>query len=282
MKKQIDLLKKSYAILLLFACPILFFTACSDDEEPEMQDDPPTASFTVSVNELTATFTNTSADADSYSWDFGDGNSSTDANPSHTYGADGTYSVTLTATNGGGNDTATESVTVAAAVSCESTNNSTSPDINVTWGDENEQFDGAFFDGFGNYTTERVENPDQTGNESCFVLKLTRGTGCETWGGSGGPLGGRVDFGAHPGIITLDVWGEATDVTLVFEKDPFPDVDPKIERVVQMTKSNEWETLTFDFSDDASGNTYGNGIAFVPDSDPYCLNISNGPSQATY
>ena len=265
MKKQIEIIGKWSVMLLLFACPVLFFTACSDDDDDDTQQvDPPTAGFTVAVNELTATFTNTSSGADSYSWDFGDGNSSTDANPSHTYGADGTYTVSLTATNEGGNDSASESVTVAAASNCETVDNTVSPNINYVWAtDTGDPVADAFFEGFGNYAAERVDNPDQNGNESCYVMKLTRGSGCESWGGAGQPLGGRADFSAHPGIITLDVWGEATDVTLVFEKDPFPDVDPKVERVVQMTKTNEWETLTFDFSDDASGNTYGNLILYI-------------------
>jgi hypothetical protein len=59
------------------------------------------------------------------------------------------------------------------------------------------------------------------------------------------------------------VWGEATDITLVFEKNAFPDNEPLVFKTVQMTKSNEWETLTFDFSDDASANTYGNLILYV-------------------
>ncbi len=49
----------------------------------------PSASFTSSVNGLTASFTDTSTDSDgtiaSRSWSFGDGASSTATNPSHTY-----------------------------------------------------------------------------------------------------------------------------------------------------------------------------------------------------
>ncbi len=156
---------------------------------------------------------------------------------------------------------------------CAPGNNSVSPNIHVTWGDPGDQFDGAFFIGFGNYYTGRVYNPDREGNESCYVMQLTRGTGCEWWGGCGAPLNGRVDFGAHPGIFTLDVWGEATDVTLVFEKNPWPDVFPNIERTVQMTKTNEWETLTFDFTDDTgSGNTYSNLILYITRNQDGCDN----------
>ena len=77
----------------------------------------PTAAFTSSTSDLTASFTDGSSDAEgpisSYSWNFGDGGSSANANPSHTYAAAGTYTVSLTVTDAGGlTDTATGSVTV--------------------------------------------------------------------------------------------------------------------------------------------------------------------------
>jgi len=147
---------------------------------------------------------------------------------------------------------------------CETEDSTISPDINYTWATDTEDaVADAFFDGFGEYSAERVENPDKTGNESCYVMKVTRGTNCEVWGGAGQELGGRVDFSEHSGIIKLDVWGDATDVTLVFENNPFPENEPLVAKTVNMTKSNEWETLTFDFSDDASGNTYGNLILYI-------------------
>jgi serine protease len=81
---------------------------------------PPSASFTVSTSNLTASFTDTSTDADgtiaARSWDFGDSTTSTAQNPVKTYAAAGTYTVTLTVTdNGGATATATQNVTVTAA-----------------------------------------------------------------------------------------------------------------------------------------------------------------------
>lgn len=66
--------------------------------------DTPTASFTSTINGLTATFTDASMAASgdtigSRSWTFGDGTTSTTTSPSHTYAKAGTYNVTETVTN---------------------------------------------------------------------------------------------------------------------------------------------------------------------------------------
>ncbi len=78
---------------------------------------PPTAGFTFTISQLTATFTNTSTDSDgtivSRYWDFGDGDTSPEENPVHTYASAGTYTVSLTVTdNDSASDTITQSVTV--------------------------------------------------------------------------------------------------------------------------------------------------------------------------
>jgi len=79
----------------------------------------PTASFTYTTSELTASFTDTSTDSDGsvvgWSWNFGDGATSTAQNPSHTYAADGTYTVSLTVTDDdGATDTTSQDVTVSS------------------------------------------------------------------------------------------------------------------------------------------------------------------------
>lgn len=78
---------------------------------------PPTANFSFSTADLTASFTDTSTDSDgaiaSRSWSFGDGATSSATNPSHTYTAGGTYTVTLTVTDDdGASDSVSKSVTV--------------------------------------------------------------------------------------------------------------------------------------------------------------------------
>ena len=87
----------------------------------------PSASFTSSVNTLTATFdASGSSDPDGtlvgYAWNFGNGTTGTGVNPSVTYAAAGTYPISLTVTdNRGGKATATGSVTVARAANVKPT-----------------------------------------------------------------------------------------------------------------------------------------------------------------
>ena len=83
---------------------------------------PPTATFTMVVNQTTITTDPSASRPNSgactisgYNWDWGDGNTSvgTASSTTHIYLAAQTYTVTLTTTNQGGATTATESVTVS-------------------------------------------------------------------------------------------------------------------------------------------------------------------------
>ena len=83
---------------------------------------PPSASFTVSCQNLSCSFLDASSDPDGnivgYSWNFGDGGTETQRNPSHAYTAPGTYQVSLTVTdNGGATNASAQSVTVTGAPS---------------------------------------------------------------------------------------------------------------------------------------------------------------------
>jgi len=73
------------------------FTTAAEGETPNQ---PPTANFTWTANELTISFTDSSTDSDgnitSWNWSFGDNQFSTAQNPSHTYASSGSYTVTLT------------------------------------------------------------------------------------------------------------------------------------------------------------------------------------------
>jgi len=77
----------------------------------------PTANFTVSTNELTASFSDASTDDKgvvSYAWNFGDGANSSSQNPTHSYTADGSYTVNLTVSDAEGeSDVKSTSVTVS-------------------------------------------------------------------------------------------------------------------------------------------------------------------------
>ena len=84
---------------------------------PPPPNDPPTAGFTFSTADLTATFTDASSDTDGsvvlWAWDFGDSNTSTVEDPGHIYTAAGTYTVSLLVTDDDGDtDSISQSVTV--------------------------------------------------------------------------------------------------------------------------------------------------------------------------
>jgi len=78
---------------------------------------PPSASYAVTTDGLSASFSNISTDTDgsidSYQWDFGDSSTSNLENVNHTYSTGGTYNVSLTVTD---NNTLVDTVTRVVTV----------------------------------------------------------------------------------------------------------------------------------------------------------------------
>lgn len=109
------------------------------------------------------------------------------------------------------------------------------------------------FDQFGDIMTDIVRNPKTDGiNNSCFVQKVTKSEGCQTWSGLGQAIATPIDFTTtDKKIFKLKVLAETqtAEVTLRLEREPFPDVDPAEDRVAQITETGVWQELTFDFSD---------------------------------
>lgn len=143
---------------------------------------PPTAAFSASTSDLTATFNAAgSSDPDgsisSYSWNFGDGTTGSGVNATHIYAQGGTFTVTLTVMdNDGATDSVSQSVTVTAGgggapcTNCESRSGTLSGA-----NDWDAQPDGTWFQSNGGRFQAWLEGPAGTD----FDLRLMR------WNGSG-------------------------------------------------------------------------------------------------
>ncbi|MBV7269397.1 PKD domain-containing protein [Winogradskyella luteola] len=209
--------------------------------------------FLSDVQFSTITFTNASNDATSYLWDFGNGDTDVIANPTVTFD-NGTYTVTLTAFDDNGNsDTFSETFTI----NCETSENIDPANGNLNW-----TFftisDDTTFDAFGNTAGFIVENPVVDAvNPSCKVQRFEKTTGCFTFAGLGVALDTPLDFSLPETgkTFTIKVLAETqlTDVTLRLEFMPFPNTEPSQDRVASITQLGEWQELTFDFTDVATG-----------------------------
>jgi len=147
---------------------------------------PPVASFTYSVTELTVDLTDASSDSDGsityWYWNFGDGTTSTAQNPSHTYGSDATYSVSLTVTD---DDGATDVTSQDVTVSSGTTNSPpiadftyTASDLTVDFTDQSTDSDGtisSWYWMFGDGSTSTVQNPPSHtySTDGTYTVSLT-------------------------------------------------------------------------------------------------------------
>jgi hypothetical protein len=206
----------------------------------------------VTVANLTASVSATAEYATLFKMTFGD---STATNPvastfalgsqvvNHTYTAAGTYIITVVALSGGSEtSTIKDTINVSTPLSLPITFEN--PNVNYAFGD------------FAGEATSLVVDP---ANSSNHVAKSIKTAGAATYAGV--TLGGASGFSPVIPITTANekmtvmVYSPkvGSDVKLKLDNHSNPNNGLSVETDVLTTVANQWQTLTFDFSKNASG-----------------------------
>ena len=134
---------------------------------------------------------------------------------------------------------------------------------------DNEQIDYSLVD-FGGTTSSIMADPSNPSNN---VVETIKGDGAETWAGTtvGEPngLATPVPFTAESTIMSVRVYSPAIGIPVLFKIEDSEDADISVETTSYSTVANEWEVLTFDFSNENPGtppldlsNTYNKPVIF--------------------
>ena len=258
---------KKISVFSLVMASLFVISSCEDNEEgvtnPNELVTTATARFTKVQDGKTMSFINISENATSYMWNLGDGTTSTLVNPEKRYD-NGSYTVTLTASNDKGeSSTASSSFVIEGCVDEIAENvDPADGDLNITFLNAN---GGETFGAFGNIGGGIVNNPVLDAvNSSCNAFQYVKAAGCETWSGAGLALNTALNFATMTNkVFKIKVLAQTqvTDVTLLLEREPFPNNNPFVQRVATITSVGQWQELTFDFSDVTAG-TFRNMIIY--------------------
>lgn len=145
---------------------------------------------------------------------------------------------------------------------------------------ENPDIDYAFVS-FGNAQLNVDSNPDMNNNNSARVGKLTKAAGAEVWAGGLLSLPNPIDFSTET-TINMDVWSPKQGATVLLKLENGSDNTIFHEVMTPTTTSNQWETLSFDFSSIDQSNQYHTVVVFMDfgvvgdDSEYYFDNITQG------
>jgi hypothetical protein len=107
---------------------------------------------------------------------------------------------------------------------------------------------------FGNNATVDAVDPTSSSNK---VKKTTKPTGAETWAGT--TIGTTTGFASKIPItatstkMSVRVYSPAVGLKIKLKIEDKTDPNKSVETDVLTTKANEWETMVFDFSNQATG-----------------------------
>ncbi len=170
----------------------------------------------------------------------------------HTYEEPGDYIIRVIAKSGGSATTEfSDTITISGA----------NEPVNLPIDFESDTVNYAFED-FGNVTTEVIDNPDASGiNTSARVAKLNKPENAETWGGTFLTLENPIDFSTNK-LFKVKVWSPKTGITVKLKVENLTDGEIGAEVDALTTVDNQWEELSYDFSDIDTNNDYQKVVIF--------------------
>ncbi len=146
---------------------------------------------------------------------------------------------------------------------------SSSIELPVTFEDEALDYE---FNDFGGNATEIITDPEDSGNKVAQSTKGTAMAASEVWAGT--TVAETSGFGAIPftsenTTMSVRVWSSTAGVPIRLKVEDKSDGAISVETEATITAANTWETLVFDFSNQASGtaalntaNTYDKASIF--------------------
>lgn len=116
---------------------------------------------------------------------------------------------------------------------------------------------------FGGNTSMLATDPTDPNNMSCMIDKSAA---AQTWAGTtiGGTLGfaNPIPFVSGSTVLTMRVYSPDSGIVVRLKAENLNDATQSVETDARTTTSNAWETLTFDFANQATGTAAIN-FAFV-------------------
>jgi hypothetical protein len=131
---------------------------------------------------------------------------------------------------------------------------------------------------FGNNSTVDAVDPTSSSNK---VKKTTKVNGAETWAGTtiGTPAGfaSKIPITSSATTMSVRVYSPAVGIKVKLKIEDKTDPTKSVETDVLTTKANEWETMVFDFSNQATGTAALN-TAFTFDKASIFFDFGNAGS----